>query len=313
MQHPFRKSEFLQLLILCTIVVLFGRWVARLPDRVELGPRLTRLEFTPVDLKADGFAPLRLAGAWKVASKDPRVGGVSALAVSDEDLLALTDSGAVIRFAKPSRKVGTGFVRELPGGPGDPAYKSRRDSEALVRDPLGRGWWVSFENRNELWLFDHWFARTLRRVELGRDRWRRNRGVEAIAAEGAGLILLPEPGDTVLRVSGSSARTFPIENAAGRISDAARLPSGELLILNRRLTPLGFANSLALLERTRSGFRYSRRFALAIGPIDNVEAVAPELLPDGRTRLWLMTDDNFKRPLRTLLIAVDMPAAPKRD
>jgi len=45
------------------------------------------------------------------------------------------------------------------------------------------------------------------------------------------------------------------------------------------------------------------------GHIDNVEAMAVEPLPNGTRRLWLMTDNNVQPPLRTLLIAVDVPAA----
>jgi hypothetical protein len=32
-----------------------------------------------------------------------------------------------------------------------------------------------------------------------------------------------------------------------------------------------------------------------------------ERLPNGDTRLWIITDDNFQQPLRTLLIALDLP------
>ena len=51
---------------------------------------------------------------------------------------------------------------------------------------------------------------------------------------------------------------------------------------------------------------------LNVSPLDNAEAMAAERLPDGRTRLWIMTDDNFTRPFRTLLIALDLAVAPGR-
>ncbi|MFL6773674.1 MAG: esterase-like activity of phytase family protein, partial [Sphingomicrobium sp.] len=132
-----------------------------MPDRTELGPRSARLALEPVRLDPRGFAPLHLAGAWRLTSDDPRFGGISALALDGGSLLALSDSGVLVRFAKLEGSTVSAAIRELPDGPGDPRFKSRRDSEAIVRDASGRGWWVAFENRNELWLYDGGFARPL--------------------------------------------------------------------------------------------------------------------------------------------------------
>lgn len=309
-QRLFMKIPFFQLLMLGTTVLLFSQWVSALPDRTELGPRAAPVRLESVGLDAGGFSPLVLVGAWSLTSRDPRLGGVSALALEGDTLIALTDSGAIVRFAKPRGGSVEALIRELPDGPEDPRFKSRRDSEALVRDPSGRGWWAAFENRNQLWLYDEGFGHALGRIDFGKGRWPRNRGIEGLASAGDALLLFPERGNTVVEVGGSSERTIPIENPAGRISDAARLPTGELLVVNRHLTALGFANSVAVLERTRSGFRYRDRIPLGVSALDNVEALAPERLADGRIRLWLMTDDNFQRPLRTLLIALDWPRRP---
>ena len=270
------------------------------------------IRFEPVSIDAPGFSPLHLAGAWELRSEDPRLGGVSALAVDGGALIAISDSGAVIRFPKPSAAHAVASFRELPAGPGDPRFKSHRDSEALLRDPLGRGWWVAFENRNQVWLYNGGFGRPLGRIDFGRKRWPRNRGIEGLTSEGGALLLFPERGSKVVEIRGKSERTFPIENPAGRISDATRLPSGELAVVNRHLTAFGFANSIAVLRPTGTGFHYGERIRLAVSPLDNVEALASERLPDGQIRVWLATDDNFQRPLRTLLIALDWPRRPAR-
>ena len=73
------------------------------------------------------------------------------------------------------------------------------------------------------------------------------------------------------------------------------------------MTPFGFRNALVSLEKAGPGYRFGRRIALPLGPFDNVEAIAVEALPGGKRRLWLMTDDNFQPPLRSLLIALDWP------
>ncbi|HUE79828.1 MAG TPA: esterase-like activity of phytase family protein [Sphingomicrobium sp.] len=296
-------------LAMLAAIALFDRWLASIPNRVELGWRSAQIDFRPVPFDARAIAPLRLVGAWRAASSDPRFGGVSALAIDRGRLLALTDSGAVVRFSPPTRSAAPARIGELPDGPGSGDFKRNRDSEALVRDPGGRGWWVAFENHHELWLFDPAFTRALRRIELGGRGWRRNRGIEGAAAERGALLLVHEKGDHLLRVAGSRARSIAIDGARGRISDSAALGDGRFIAIERRLSPLGLRNALVILEKAGSGYRFGRRVALPLGPFDNAEAIAVEQLPNGNRRLWLMTDDNFQRPMRTLLIALDMPAA----
>jgi hypothetical protein len=230
---------------------------------------------------------------------------MSALAVDDGRLLALTDSGGLIRFTPFAAAAEIG---ELPDGPGSGGFKHNRDSEALVRDPQGRGWWVAFENRHELWLYDPLFRRAHQRIALGKGRWRANRGIEGALADRGDLLLLHEKGDSLIRLRGQRARQVGIAGARGRISDAAAIGGGEFIAIERRPTPLGFRNALVILERTGSGYRFGRRVALPLGPLDNLEAVAVQPLPGGKRQLWLMTDDNFQPPMRTLLIALDWPA-----
>ena len=304
MQPKFSIGWLFAALALLAAIGLFDRWLATFPDRAELGSRVARIDAVPVDFDAEGFAPFRLAGAWALTSDDPRFGGVSALAIEDGRLLALSDSGVVIRFS-PSRR--SALISELPDGPGANRFKINRDSEALVANPRGRGWWVAFENRDELWLYNRTFTRALQRIWLGKRSWRINSGIEGAVAEGESLLLLHEGGDNLIRVTGTRARNLPIAGAVARLSDAIDLGGGRMLIVERRLTPLGFRNALVEFERTRSGYRLGRRYRLPLGSRDNVEAAAVEGLPGGGRRLWLMTDDNFHGRMRTLLIALDLP------
>ena len=303
-QPKFRKRQLAAGLVLLAAIALFDAWLARFPNREELGWRAARIHFEPVKLPAADFAPLSLAGAWRLTSADPRFGGMSSLAIDGGQLIALTDAGVLIRFRPGHNEARMG---ELPDGPGPGGFKRNRDSEALVRDPLGRGWWVAFENRHQLWLFGIGFRRALRRIDLSRRGWRANRGIEGLASDGGALLLLHEDGDHLLRVTGTRARLLPIAGARGPISDAAAIGPGRYLAVERRVTPFGFRNALVSLEKSGSGYRFGRRIALPLLPLDNVEAIAVERRPGGRLRLWLMTDDNFQRPFRTLLIALDWP------
>ena len=306
MQRKFSKSGLAAGLALVAAIAGFDQWLQSIPDRQPRGLRVARIAAERVHFDARGFAPFALAGAWRLTSDDPRFGGISALAMDDGRLVALTDSGVVIRFAQSRRAAA---IRELPGGPGGDGFKFNRDSEALIADPRGRGWWVAFENRDELWLYDRDFGKALRRIALGDRGWGVNRGIEGATTDGPALLLLHEGGDFLLRVGGGRMTTLRIAGARGRVSEAVDLGGGQWLAVERRLTPFGFRNALVPLRRAGSGYRFGPRITLPLGLLDNLEGAALERLPGGRRRLWLITDDNFRRPMRTLLVALDVPAS----
>ena len=209
-QRQFRMRAFIASLILVTVVLQAHRWFLLFPNHHELGWRTARIEFRPIAFDSASLAPFKLAGAWQLTSDDPRFGGISALAIDRGRMLALTDSGVLVRFSAPGQPQGPAWIGELPDGPGSPDFKRNRDSEALLRDPDGRGWWVAFENRDELWLYDAGLGHALKRIQLGDHGWGSNRGVEGLAAEGASMLLLPESGNSLLRVTGTQARLVPI-------------------------------------------------------------------------------------------------------
>ena len=307
MQPWFRILTAALSLAMFAALVLAHRIFSELPGREPRAPAVAEIRFEPVQLDRAAFAPLRLVGAWTVASDDPRVGAVSGIAIRGDELIALTDSGAVIRFAKPAGERGQARVRDLPAGPGDPRYKWNRDSESVAADPQGRGWWVAFENRNSLWLYDPQFERPLGRIAIPDEGIEWNAGFEGLATSGDALVLLPERGDSASVLGQSGWTDVPLAYRARRMSGAAALSDQSLLVIERRLTLRGFANSLVRLDRCSDGYCLAWRKPLPLGWLDNLEAIAVEPLTSGATRLWLMTDDNLRPPLRNLLIAADLP------
>ena len=313
LQRRFSIAAALLAIALAASVIAAHAGFMLLPDRRELGPRLASLRFEPVALDAAGFSPLQLAGAWAVTSDDdPRVHGISGLALDGAELVAVTDSGVVIRFAKPGAAAVQALVRELPGGPGDPGRKVNRDSEAIAADPGGRGWWVAFEQRNELWLYDREFHRPLGRMPVPGRGMTFNRGAEGLIADGNGLLVFPEGGGRALRFSPKGWSEVRFAMPARRVSEAAAAAGGAILVIERGPAPGGFANALVRLDRCPAGYCPAWRKRLPMGLLDNVEALAVEPLPSGATRLWLMTDDNGGKPQRTLLVAADLPPPPPR-
>ena len=293
--------------IIALVLALAVQWRGE-PNHFPLPPASVPIHFERFAIAADAASPLRIAGAWRLTTDDPRFGGLSALAIDHGELLALSDSGVLARFARPS--VGPAIVRisELPGGPGSPRFKVNRDSESLVRDAAGRGWWVGFETRNQLRLFDPGFTRTLGTIDFGEDRWPENLGIEAmIAGTGERLILVPELAHGVVTVANGRARSEPLTGVGSKISDMARLPDGEMLVLLRDIGPTGFRTSLGALVKRADGWRVERRVPLYLGMFANFEGIAVERRGDGGTRLWLITDDNFQPPMTTMLVALDVP------
>jgi hypothetical protein len=239
-QPLFRKLRLFSDLAVF-LAVMAGYALIRSPDLRSEGPaRWAAARFIPVAPDPTGFAPARLVGAWRVEVADPRFGGVSALALDGDTLLALTDSGTLIRLPRPGRRR-KALVQDLPAGPGNSRFKVNRDSEALARDPAGRGWWVAFEQWHQLWLYDPAFRRAIARIDLGRDRWRANRGIEAMVAEQDGLWLFPEGGEDWLRLTGNRLLLKPLLNPFGSIGDAVRLPDGRLVEVRRWFTMAGLA------------------------------------------------------------------------
>ncbi|MFC7536083.1 esterase-like activity of phytase family protein [Sphingomonas sp. GCM10030256] len=255
------------------------------------------------------FEPLAarppLAGLWRVRGETARLGGVSALAIRPDGLRALTDSGVLIDLPYPAAEPTRALVRDLPAGPGRPTFKKFRDSESL--SATGSGWWVGFEHRHSLWLFDPAVRHARGRTDLSRLRWPVNAGAEAMVADGDGLLLLSESGREVVRVRSGRVQRLPLRDAGGAPADATRLPDGTVLVTVRRFGITGIRNRIARLERSSPGYRLRPVAALPLGPFDNVEGLAAQPRPGGGVRLWMITDNDLSRVRDTLLIALDLP------
>lgn len=301
-QPLFSKSSFFSGLVIAGLVVGAHWQLSNLPDREERPHARAKVNFTPVQLASDAALSLRVAGAWRLTSSEPRLGGVSALAIDRGGFIALTDSGVVIRLPRPGRGGRAGEFRDLPEGPGRARHKAGRDSEALARDAAGRGWWVAFENRHSIWLFNDDFTRVERQIGLGGFGWQDNKGAEGALSLPNGLLLFPEAGDELVRIGrGGAIERIALVDPYGQLADVTTLPDGRIVVLARSFSPAGFSARLLLLD----GQRLAPIATLRLGRLDNPEAITAETLPGGVTRIWVMTDNDFRRRVPTLLVAMD--------
>ena len=302
MQLPFRKSDVFSGLLVAGLVIGVRYAVNGWPDRVAQADSAASVTFTPVEL--DGTS---IAGAWRVESGERRLGGLSALALDGGELVALSDSGVVVRMPKPGGAAPTATFRDLPDAPGGSRRKSGRDSEALARLADG-DWLVAFENRNQLWRYDSTFRAGRRVVLFTNQGWPTNRGIEAMAVgDDGGLLVIPEGRGQLIAIS-DVVETLPLSSGGWTVSDAERLPDGRTMLLLRRITVTGFRNAIGELVLSKAGWRVAVRGELPLGPLDNAEGLAAEQLPAGGTRLWIVTDNDGAGYRRTLLLAVELKA-----
>jgi hypothetical protein len=313
LQQSFMKSRFFNGLLMSAVVLAIYLPIRALPDRRPLLAATVPLTYRPVQLPL-AAGRLRLAGAWQMEASDPRLSGLSGLAVDSGRFLAVTDRGAAIRFDLPSAVRPSASFSDLRSGPGPYGRKWARDAESLVRDPQGRGWWVGYEQWHSLWLYDDKFDRAETAIDLPGLGWRDNRGAEGLLVRDGSLVVLAENGRNAVRLGRTGPQVLKLYAGAG-VADAASAPDGSAWLLLRSYGPRGISQSIAPLQKKHGGYLAGPSWPVPKGAFDNYEGMAIMSLPDGGWRFWLVTDDGHRIAARTLLIALDLalPAPPRHD
>ncbi|HEY6916054.1 MAG TPA: esterase-like activity of phytase family protein [Allosphingosinicella sp.] len=307
------------LLALCTLPWLASfaplwRYPPELtPSRVQLSVAPVALEETAPGRRRVGA--LTFLGGWSIQAKG--LGGLSALRLEAGQATALSDAGRVVRFALPPVNRATAEILPLIEGPGPAFSKRNRDAEAL--DVEGGRLWVGYEGHNAIWRYD---AATLAaQASAAPDAmagWARNGGAEAMLRLPDGRFLIFEEGaaDADGTVALLLSSRDPVEPGAtltklryrpppGYVPvDAALLPDGRIAVLNRRFSPFG-GFSARLMAGRLSGpvLETEEELAAFVPPVltDNYEALAVTQ-ENGRTILWMASDDNFNPLQRTLIL-----------
>jgi hypothetical protein len=303
----------------------------RVPVLPEPLPAVSWVRFEPVGLDATApgrraLGALRFVGGWALTSNDPRFGGLSSLHVEGGRVLAFSDAGWRVSFPL-APGAGGGTVRADIGltadGPGAGASKAGRDIESTWVE--GDQVWLGFERRNAIWRFDRrsWKAES-DAAPPAMARWPLNRGAEAMLRLPDGRFLVfaeghGDGGDALLFAGDPSVpgtgvtRLTYLPPTRYRATDAALLPDGRALLLNRRWTFLqGFTAKLTVvpLGDLRPGtLLRGREIADFRTPVivDNLEGLSVTR-EGGRTILWLTSDDNYVPLQRTLLLKFELPA-----
>lgn len=309
------QPRFSKWLILLAFFGLSNDGKQAQPDRTPRPERVAGVHYEALPLDAPDGSGTGVTGLWTVVGDDPRLAGLSGLGVLDaERLIAVSDSGVLVELPKPGAGT-TARFRDLDGGPGYPTFKKYRDAEALLilRDSKAApaGYLVTFENRHSLFAYDQ--NGVQRRGErLPPAGWSKNKGAEALVVEpGGARLMIGESGRNVIVQDGKGTRIVPLTGASGGVADAVRLADGRMIVAVREIGLTGLINRLAWLERDGGGYRLRNFATVPLGVADNIEGLAAETGPGGRTTLWAVTDNDGWR--RTLLIRMNVKsAAPTR-
>jgi hypothetical protein len=303
------------------------------PASVEVNARPIP-SFEPRDRSRTRFGSLEYRSGLVLTSPHRGFGGLSGLRFLDakgERFLALSDQGTwftgSIRYSS-GKMVGLDDVEAAPilNAEGRPITEKRfwYDTESLARD--GNFVYVGLERVNQIMRFDFAKGGTRAPGEVlptpaAIRKLPSNKGLEALvfvpkSQPLAGTLIafsergLDADGNLVaFLIGGPTPGQFSVRRTEKfDISDAVLLPSGELLILERKFSwftgvniriraiPLKSIAPNALVDGPAL-------FAADLGhEIDNMEGIDAHVTPDGETVLTMVSDDNFSLLQRTLLL-----------
>jgi hypothetical protein len=293
------------------------------PDERAIRIDARALPLNPADPKQDRVGAFVFAGALQLASPDTALfGGLSDLKVSDDGVLtAVSDEGSLLRahivLDDAGRLVGLdrGRIALLTGQDGRPLpNKNEADAEGLAVWPNGE-LMVSFEHDHRIWIYPAGGGQPRPAPRPG-GRMPKNSGMEALAlapAEGADAYWVGvEAGQIWLcRRSGGCQPAhgqFPAP-LGYRLPALFEMANGDLVIEHHHWDPVGGTHVIISVignPATKAGPALKAR--LRLDPpltIDNIEGVAVVDRAGGAHRLYLISDDNFARTQKTLLMAFD--------
>lgn len=328
-QGGFPERIWRPIISVCLFIILATN-IPPGPRQPLDGPGEAALTYTPVPFAGDDpgrrdVSRLHFLGGWELSSPDRRFGGLSGLRIDGNEAIAVSDAGMVMTFPLPGTSAAP-RVRFLPvmEGPGRGRQRRTRDTEGIWIE--GNRLWLTFERQNAVWRYD----RATMHGESGAEPapmhgWRGNSGPEAITRFADGRFLILEEG----RDNGSASSTAVVfagdpalpgmpwmrltyrRPAGYRATDAATLPDGRVLILNRGLGGLQLSAKLVVADvrglQPGSDLN-AQEVATLAAPlvVDNMEGVAVTQ-EDGRTIVWLVSDDDFMRVFRhTFLLKFEL-------
>jgi hypothetical protein len=286
----------------------------------------TAIPIDPADPAHRRFGRLRYLAGWQLDSRQRDFGGYSGLSVQGDRFVALADTGKYLSF----RMTKPGVIEEprfadLPAYPAYDGRKGDRDSESMTMGPNG-DIWVGFEFRNAILRYAPGFS-ILHSIGFppAMKKWAVNSGAEAMVRLEGGRFLIFSEGNAIAPQVHDSL-SFPGDPTSARNApfhfgyrpprgyaptDAAQLPDGRIIVLHRRFGVWdGFSAALAIVDPAgiMPGATVAGELIAELKPplnVDNMEGISVTR-EDGKTILWLISDDNQVPIERTLLLKFEL-------
>ena len=301
------------------------------PVSIEVNARPIA-SFDPSDRSHLRFGSLQYRSGLILTSSFPGFGGLSGLRLDakGERFISFSDKGTWFTgriVYQGSEMTGLADVEAAPmlGPDGKPiTTRGWFDSESIALD--GSLVYIGLERVNMVLRFDFskGFTRALAEVvpmPVAVKKLPFNKGLEALVMVPKGLPLagtlialsergLDRDGNLIaFLVGGPTPGQFSVRRTNGfDISDATLLPSGEMLVLERKFS---LVEGVGIRIR-RIPLKSLAPDAVVDGPsifeadlgneIDNMEGIDSFVTPEGDTVLTLVSDDNFSLIQRTLLL-----------
>ncbi|HUW73368.1 MAG TPA: esterase-like activity of phytase family protein [Methyloceanibacter sp.] len=348
MRHPSRRARTALLAALLSFVAMFAvvSSLASKPLDVPERPFTVRVTAIPItfdrdDTKRLDFGKLTFRGGLNLFGRSRHFGGFSGIAVnaSGTSLLAVTDAGAWMRatldyngrWLKSFDDVSVGPILGQDGKPLE--TDAERDAEGLAvisGDTRSGQAYVAFERDQRIlrYAFDpSRFGPPTGAVRLPKEAgaMSSNQGFEAVALVQAGRLkgtivafserLKDRNGNLKgWLIGGPSPGAITVRRLGGfDITDAAGLPDGGLVLLERRFRySEGVKMRIRRIAATelKPGKLIAGEVLLEATDrlnIDNMEAIAVHRSRAGETILTLMSDDNFSPLQRSLIMQFALP------
>ncbi len=287
-----------------------------------------RAEFAATSLALDPGRPelqrvgsLIYLGGLRLSGDD--LGGLSAMLIDGDLLTALSDTGRWFRFRLRhdgemrlvgAVSAGSGILLDENGRL--PSSKRAGEAESMAR--LKNGIVVGFEQEHRLRLYPADLSGRAKPIgaPAGIRDLPSNGGVEAMAElTDERLLLLAEEGGNSTYARGwigepGDWQEFQYRRTGEfKPTGATPLPSGEVAVVERRFSLIGgLAARITIIDPLAisvGSIVEPRELAVLEPPlnIDNFEAIAAARGADGRSVLYLLSDDNFSPFQATLLMA----------
>lgn len=304
----------------------------------EIAVAAKPVPLSTADAAADRVGRLRFLGALVLESADKRFGGLSDLLWEPrcQRFLSVSDTGnwAILEPEEQGGRL-TGLkaawlapLLDEKGAP--PASKTAADAESLARTADG-DIWVFYEQHHRAERYHGVSAcepaslalpAKERRLFPGTEGWPANGGMEATAARGQSFLILAESvpaadgGRQGLEAGeGQAPRLFRWTPPEGHEPTGMDLFEGadgktHMLVVHRRFSPftgVSAAISEAVIDEPIASHVAGQEIARLAPPltVDNMEGIAIRS-EGGRRYVYLLSDDNFNRLQRTILMKFEL-------